>query len=520
MQPIRTDASESVRRAGTIGRLARRVAIGVGLVTVFLLVPDCKPPAPPATTRRPFVWNQDEFWALLEAEFKSARAMDSNVLRQAIDREAAALRKLLEDVATTNVVPGGPLLAQLEMKIFRLAPWVAAAPGALPVYTDLISQTRTAIKEQSHLWDVRDPATRQWLYRLLYGSRAALEEATLQADPMRVESLIVADQPLQRNAESATNLAPSAPTPNPKVVVRGVEIQSGDILVSRGGAATSALIARGNDYPGNFSHIALAHVDARTHEASIVESHIESGVGITPIERYFQDKKLRILLLRLRSDLPALLADPALPHRASSQARSEVQRRHIPYDFTMNHRDHREQFCSEVAAAAYEPFGIRLWMGLSHLSGRGVTSWLGLLGARHFDTQEPSDLEYDPQLRIVAEWHDSNTLYQDHVDNAIIDVLLEGAERGETLAYNWYLLPLARLSKIYSASLNLFGRVGPIPEGMSATSALRTRRFMARHALIKQRVEAQSRQFQTESGYRPPYWALIKLARLAAAGVP
>ena len=32
-------------------------------------------------------------------------------------------------------------------------------------------------------------------------------------------------------------------------------------MPSAGGAATSALIARGNDFPGNFSHIALVHVD-------------------------------------------------------------------------------------------------------------------------------------------------------------------------------------------------------------------------------------------------------------------
>ena len=43
---------------------------------------------------------------------------------------------------------------------------------------------------------------------------------------------------------------------------------------------TSALIARGNDYPGNFSHIALVHIDSSTRAITVVEAHIELGVAI------------------------------------------------------------------------------------------------------------------------------------------------------------------------------------------------------------------------------------------------
>jgi hypothetical protein len=34
-------------------------------------------------------------------------------------------------------------------------------------------------------------------------------------------------------------------------------------------------------------------------------------------------------------------------------------------------------------------------------------------------------------------------------------------------------LPLSRIAKAYSAVLNLLGKAGPVPEGMSATAALR-----------------------------------------------
>jgi Permuted papain-like amidase enzyme, YaeF/YiiX, C92 family len=286
--------------------------------------------------------------------------------------------------------------------------------------------------------------------------------------------------------------------------------------VSRGGAATSALIARGNDYPGNFSHVALVHVDARTQAVSVIEAHIECGVVVSPIETYLRDTKLRIMVLRLRADLPALVADPQLPHRVAEHARAEATRRHIPYDFAMDYGDPAKQFCSEVASAAYRSAGVNLWMGVSHLSTRGVIAWLSALGVRHFETQEPSDLEYDPQLRVVAEWRDPDTLLQDHVDNAVTDVLLEAAERGEPLDYDLWQLPVGRLLKAYSVVKNWCGAVGPIPEGMSATTALRVQKLRADHAAIQALVLAGAEQFKAGHGYLPPYWELVAIAREAA----
>jgi len=185
----------------------------------------------------------------------------------------------------------------------------------------------------------------------------------------------------------------------------------------------------------------------------------------------------------------------------------------------MDYRDHQAQFCSEVASAAYEPCGVKLWMGISRISSRGVTLWLSAFGVRHFATQEPSDLEYDPQIRVVAEWRDSATLFQDHADNAVIDAMLENADRGEQLDYPRFMLPFARLAKGYSAILNTFGQSGPVPEGMSATAAMRHSAFSKKHAAIKARLLELAAGFKRQKGYNPPYWELLKLAREAMTGI-
>jgi hypothetical protein len=331
--------------------------------------------------------------------------------------------------------------------------------------------------------------------------RAAVEEVMLH-HPQGLPSLL---------------MGRAEPSATPATMVQGVEVHSGDILVSRGGYPTSALIARGNDFPGNFSHIALVHVDS-TGVASTIEAHIERGVAISTAAEYLGDKKLRIMVLRLRRDLPALAADPLLPHKAATQALERARREKIPYDFAMDYRDPARLFCSEVASAAYHELDLNLWMGISTISNPGLRRWLASFGVKHFETQEPSDLEYDPQLAVVAEWRDPGALMADHIDNAVIDAMLEGAERGDRLDYPWYQLPLVRLAKGYSWLAGKLGGIGPVPEGMSATAALRNSEFSVRQRGLAVAVRRAVDSAAAAQGYPPPYWRLVELSREAVRG--
>jgi hypothetical protein len=226
------------------------------------------------------------------------------------------------------------------------------------------------------------------------------------------------------------------------------------------------------------------------------------------------------MVLRPRATLPQLARDPLLPHRAATAIMDRARAGHIPYDFTMDYRDPSRLFCSEVASSAYRDQGVELWMGISTISGEGLRRWLGGFGVRHFETQEPSDLEYDPQLVVVAEWRDPALLFRDHVDNAVTDVMLEGAERGDRLGYPWYQLPAGRLAKGWSVAMTQLGRSGPIPEGMSAPAALRNRSYAARHAALADAVHSAATAWQQDRGYPPPYWTLVDLARKAAGSPP
>lgn len=457
------------------------------------------PPPPPGTA--PFTWSADARWEAYETAFREARAAGCEAVDPAAAQGIDRLTALTDSLAAAPPRPDDARLDRLEEALFSAAARAAVCRARLPDFQRAYARMRAAVKAASVTWDLDERPHRVRLYRLLYGGRAAIEEAMLQGPLEDALALLPGDAPLHPGVPSAG--------------VSGVVIQSGDILLSRGGAASSALIARGNDFPGNFSHAALAVVDARTGQPSVVEAHIEMGVVPTDAAGYLSDRKLRILVLRLRPDLPAVRADSLLPHRAGEDALAEARRRHIPYDFALDFTDPERMFCSEVAYAAYAGHGVALWMGLSTMSAPGLMRWLYDVGVRHFETHEPSDLEYDPQLQVVAEWIDPETLWKDHVDNAVIDVMLEGADAGDDLEFNAWKLPVAAAGKAWSWMLNRFGRVGPVPEGMGPVTALRIQSFTDRHARIVAGTLERAAAYEARSGYRPPYWDLVALAREA-----
>ncbi len=470
------------------------------LLYLLLLIPDPKVTPPESPTPNQFAWNRDSVWASLEMLFKNARQKGCESSAVSTDSLIRIVRGYIDKIGRDGLQPASREVDSIEYNMFHLAAIVAACPSRLPQYLLLYMRMREAVKTQSQSWEMNSAPVRRTLYRLLYGGRAAVEEIMLQAPPGTVPAL-------------ATGV--DEPSATPAAEILGVTIHSGDILVSRGGAPTSALIARGNDYPGNFSHVALVYVDQKTHQASVIESHIEKGIAIASLDEYLADKKLRVMVLRLRADLPQLIADSLLPHKAAFQALAEATARHIPYDFEMDYNNDDKMFCSEAASTPYAAFGVKLWMGMSTISSPRLRMCLASLGVTHFETQEPSDLEYDPQLRVVAEWRDPATLYKDHLDNAVIDAMLDNVDPDKPLGYNSYMLPIARITRLYSLLLNAFGKIGPVPEGMSATIALRVRRLSATHGRISFRLIRLADEFRREQGFTPPYWVLVRLASQA-----
>jgi hypothetical protein len=475
------------------------IVIIAGLYTL-LLIPDWQQPTINQATGKPFVWDQDMYWENLEAQFVAAGSLHTSILDSILLKHYSSGRHLIDILGNSDFAAKDSIFSLIQNLFFELAPYVAAKGGHPEPYIHLYNQFRMAIKKQSRLWNMDSLDSRITLYRTLYGMRAALEEVLLQLPQKNFDPVMLVE-----DIRSAT----------PSTEVLGIKVHSGDLLVSRGGVEVSALISRGNDYPGNFSHVAFIYIDETTNEPFLIEAHIEIGVAIATVDRYLQDKKLRFMVLRPHPGLPQLIADPLLPHKAAKQAYNEALSRHIPYDFKMDFYDPQAMFCSEVGSSAYLNYELRLWQAVSTISSQGVVNWLSAFGVENFVTQMPSDLEYDPQLGVVGEWRDSETLFKDHLDNAVMDVLLESANEGMELDYNLFMLPFVRILKGYYTINNMFGVHGLIPEGMTATQALKNNTFIELHKSLRLLTEQKANAFIIQNQYTPPYWQLYKMANEA-----
>jgi len=474
----------------------------LGLLYLLLLIPDSKEKNVTVETgKKPFAWNRDGQWKAMEELFVKAKQMGTAKLDSLINEYRTIAENEFILLQKKKTAAQDSIWIKTENNFFILASLVAVKQDYIPWLTGYYTRLRNLIKQQSQQWDMNETASRNTVYTLLYGLRAAVEEVLLQTDNLKFSAAM-----LVKNEISST----------PAASIFDIEVHSGDLLVSRGGAEVSALISRGNDYPGNFSHIALIYVDEKTKESFLIEAHIEKGVAIASVSQYEYDKKLRFMVMRPRSNLPMIEADPMLPQKAAKYMFDEVAKRHIRYDFKMNFNDTTEMFCSEVASYAYRTYGLQVWKYPSTISSAGVVNWLHNFGVENFVTQMPSDLEYDPQLSVVAEWRDPETLFKDHIDNAVMDALLEKANKGEEIDYNIWKLPIARILKGYCIIKNRFGKIGLIPEGMSATQALKNETFVAMHVEVKNKTMQLADEFMNKNGYRPPYWQLIKLAETAA----
>jgi Permuted papain-like amidase enzyme, YaeF/YiiX, C92 family len=443
----------------------------------------------------PFRWDAAALFADLQDEFDGARDLTpegASSRAAAIDEEGAAD---LAGIASSPSVPLDELQALAERQ-FQYAVLAAAHPSLMPSAEAFVVRARVAVMRAAAAWP-SDRQTHSALYRLVFGGRIALEEALVQTGPV-LPALVSVE---------------AIASQTPWIEVEGVRVHSGDILLSRGGAPTSALIARGSDYSNTFSHAALAHVDADTGVGTVIESLIETGTVLTTVEEYLAGRKHRILLLRLRPDLPELLADPQLPHRASTRMLARLTEAPAAYDFAMDWQDSERMFCSEVIYHAYEGEGLDLWSIRSAMTAPGLVRWLGGMGVREFRTLVPSDLEYDARLRAVVEWRDLDALMEYRFDNAITDALLGAADDGADLGYSVFARPFGRLLKGFSVAQAGVGMPPFIPTGMSADAALRVRALVSTVSpALKEALMEREAAFHVENGYRAPYWTLVELA--------
>lgn len=214
------------------------------------------------------------------------------------------------------------------------------------------------------------------------------------------------------------------------------ELKSGDVILSRGNAFSSAAIARigSNDY--QFSHLSFVYKAPESTETYTTEAHIEIGSVTAPVIEHINGKNAREVVFRYQ--------DSDVAHRASKNIYERVLARQktkkgIEYDFSMDYKDDERLFCSEVISSGFKkvlPDADYFPMFKSTFTP-GMIPFLNTIGVpatkENIDTLNvfsPGDIQFDPRFEMVAEWRNPKKMEENRMKDFILTKIFERMDEG------------------------------------------------------------------------------------------
>jgi hypothetical protein len=231
------------------------------------------------------------------------------------------------------------------------------------------------------------------------------------------------------------------------------ELRSGDIILSRGNAYTSAAISNLGEFDTQFSHMSVVYKDP-AGELWTIEAHIEVGSFVRPLQDHIDDKNFRSMVFRFDDEEIAARAAEFIYKKVKKASDSTGN---IRYDFAFDSDNNEELFCSEVASYAFDVASegkVKLPMFPSSLIKRKV-EFVRLLGLKPDMSFIPADIEVDPRFTVVSEWRDAAKVQNNLEMDAILQSMfqwhdaygyrLKQASSKDSLLYRNVAWPLRRV---------------------------------------------------------------------------
>lgn len=214
------------------------------------------------------------------------------------------------------------------------------------------------------------------------------------------------------------------------------DLMSGDLILSRGGAYSSAAIARIGESDFQFSHLSFVYRDpSDNNKMYTTEAHIEIGAVTAPFEEHLNEKNVRSVVFRYN--------DTAVAHKASEsifkrvKAKSETGK-NIEYDFSMNYKDESKLFCSEVISNGFHHVdpSIGYIPKFKSKFNRGLIPFLNQIGVpltqenvSDYDVFAPGDIQFDPRFDLVLEWRNPKKIEESRIKDFILTKLFDKMEK-------------------------------------------------------------------------------------------
>jgi hypothetical protein len=199
------------------------------------------------------------------------------------------------------------------------------------------------------------------------------------------------------------------------------DLKSGDVLLTRGNAYTSAAIASLGEFDTQFSHMSMVYKDPQG-KLWTIEAHIEVGSFVRPIEDHINDKNFRTMVFRFDDEIAAARAAEFIFHKVKNASETTGN---ILYDFGFDQDENTSLFCSEVVSysLSHVTHGeVNIPIFRSRLMER-KPRFVSMLGITSQSSFVPADIEIDPRFQLISEWRNlariSDSLQKDAVLHAM-----------------------------------------------------------------------------------------------------
>ncbi len=213
------------------------------------------------------------------------------------------------------------------------------------------------------------------------------------------------------------------------------DLKSGDLILSRGNAYSSAAIARIGKSDYQFSHLSFVYRDAETKELYTTEAHIEIGSVTNPFVEHLNEKNARSVVFRYKNEE---IAGQAAKISYDHVKKYQDTGKNIDYDFSMNYRDDSKLFCSEVVSYGFKkamPDQDYVPRFKSHFSS-GMIPFLNTIGVPvnkenvvQADVFAPGDIQFDPDFELIAEWRNPKKMEESRYKDFILTKMFERMEQ-------------------------------------------------------------------------------------------
>ncbi len=377
-------------------------------------------------------------------------------------------------------------LAELHSRIGQLT--FLAATGsrpALPVL-EILWQWQQYLKEQSVFWNLRNDMTRDLLVSRLD------EINTLQA-------FLVINRQLEITIEEGVV--------RENHLLNLEQIHSGDFIVDDSNLAYPFLsISKIPVALSPVTGIVLVGNDSNACIASL-PAH---GLHAIPADQLLAKPAGRRMVLRWRSDLPEIIANPTLAHQAASYGYQLSQTLTLPYDYLMDPANHATLFTTEALEYFYEGRQITLFDFVTPTDSAMLLP-LNRLGIHPHQQAVAAELTYQNTVKVVALQLSGPQLKAHNLQLAAYRQALLNLNDPATRKIRW-LLPWYRLKNFYDLIASWTGMERQLPPGMAPETALAYDHIRTQANKILPQLTAKAEEFARQNGYYPSFAELVLLA--------